>query len=866
MPLSSGSRLGPYEILSPLGSGGMGEVYRARDSKLKREVAVKVLPPSLARDPDALARFEREALAVAALSHPNILSIFDFGTQDGTTYAVMELLKGDTLRGKLDAGPVPQKQAVDYSVQIARGLSAAHGKGVVHRDLKPENVFVSRDGHVKILDFGLAKRLDKTDPDELTSAPTNSGRTGPGTVMGTMGYMSPEQVRGLPVDHRTDIFSFGAILYELLSGAKAFKRNTASDTIAAILKEEPPELSQSGAHISPSLDHIVRHCLEKDRENRFQTAKDVAFALSEASDALAPGEHALAAPHKKAPLLAAAAPARLFVGILAAAGLFLIILLWRGRSPAAPPSGDSSRERRSIAVLPFQNLSPDPENAFFADGMTEDILTQLAKIRDLKVISRTSVMRYKGTTKPLQTVAAELGVGTVLEGSVRRSGNRVRIVGQLIDVRTDEHLWAETYDRDLKDVFAIQGEVAERIAGALRAALSPAEKRRIAQKPTGSLEAYDDYLKGREFYYRYRKEDNEAAIGLFKKALDLDPNFSLAYAGLGDGHAQRALRFGFPQSEFQASEVAARKAIALNPELADGHKALGLVQYSKGAYPESLAAYKRAIQINPSYAVAISTVCLALRNMGRLDEALPSCLRAVALDPTNPVFATGLGSTYEMLGELKQAEHWFKRCLELQKDLGQGHAYLIAFYLRQNRDADALRQARESASLFPNDSWIAHAGAVAELLTGHTTPAQKLFEGVRTPFKGVRTGSRTTGAGVETHLAYLDVVAGKRYEAESLLDESLAVDRREAEQGNRDWSVPFDTACVHALHGNKDEAFRWLEKAVDAGWLGWPLGTREPALDSLRADARFKRLEARVAGMLADVRRRASAAAAKSAS
>ncbi len=298
MSLSAGTRLGPYEILAPLGAGGMGEVYRARDSKLDREVAVKVLPAHLTSNPDALARFEREAKAVAALSHPNILAIFDFGTHDGVSYAVTELLEGETLRGKLDGSTVTQRQAVDWCLQIAKGLSAAHGKGVVHRDLKPDNVFVSSDGHVKILDFGLAKRDRCGRPRDQTNAPTGTGHTEPGTVMGTMGYMSPEQVRGLPVDHRTDLFSFGAILYELLSGRKAFKRDTASDTIAAILKEEPPELVQSDATSSPALDHIVRHCLEKDRENRFQSAKDVAFALSEALGADDPLERAARRPSR----------------------------------------------------------------------------------------------------------------------------------------------------------------------------------------------------------------------------------------------------------------------------------------------------------------------------------------------------------------------------------------------------------------------------------------------------------------------------------------------------------------------------------------------------------------------------------------
>jgi eukaryotic-like serine/threonine-protein kinase len=284
MTLSSGSCLGPYEILSPIGAGGMGEVYRARDKKLDRDVAIKVLSQSLAADPDSLARFEREAKAVAALSHPNILSIFDFGTQEGVSYAVMELLEGETLRGKLEAGSISRKQAVEYALQIAKGLSAAHERGVVHRDLKPENLFIMKDGHLKILDFGLAKREAPVAPGEETSAQTASGQTQPGTVMGTVGYMSPEQVRGLHVDHRSDIFSFGTILYEMLSGKRAFKRATTADTMSAILKEEPPELSESGRSVNISLDHLVRHCLEKDRENRFQSARDIAFALAEASD------------------------------------------------------------------------------------------------------------------------------------------------------------------------------------------------------------------------------------------------------------------------------------------------------------------------------------------------------------------------------------------------------------------------------------------------------------------------------------------------------------------------------------------------------------------------------------------------------
>src|ERR1700682_4601437 len=420
------SRIGPYEVLGRLGAGGMGEVYRARDPRLGREGAIKVLPASLANDPVALARFEREALAVAALSHPNILAIHDFGTQGGVAYAVMELLEGETLRMKLDAGPIRQKQAVDFALQIAKGLSAAHEKGVVHRDLKPENLFVGRDGHVKILDFGLAKKVDAVAPSKETSAPTVSGHTEPGTVMGTVGYMSPEQVRGLPVDHRSDIFSFGAILYELLSGKKAFQKDTASDTIAAILKEEPPELSESGRNISPALDHIVKHCLEKDRDNRFQSAKDIAFALSEQSSSpVTSGTQRAAPPTGKGKILIAAA----VIVVLAVAGVFLLRRPHRG--------GGEAGAMKRLAVLPFGNLGA-PEADYFADGIADEIRGKLTSLPGLLIIARGSSTPYKKTTKTPKQVAQELNASYLLTATVRweKSGgkSRVHVSPELVDV------------------------------------------------------------------------------------------------------------------------------------------------------------------------------------------------------------------------------------------------------------------------------------------------------------------------------------------------------------------------------------------------------------------------------------------------
>src|SRR5262245_51158644 len=390
LTLPSGTRLGSYEVLVPLGAGGMGEVYRARDTKLDRDVAIKVLPETLARDPDALSRFEREAKAVAALSHPNILASHKYGRQYGIDYAIKDLLQGETLRGKLDGGTaVSQKQAIDYGLQIARGLSAAHEQGIVHRDLKPENVFVTKDGHVKILDFGLAKRVDPMAAGNQTSAPTDPGHTEPGTVMGTMGYMSPEQVKGQPVDHRSDIFAFGAVLYEMLSGRKAFKRDTSAETIVAILTQEPPELTTSGRNISATLDHVVRHCLEKEPGNRFGSAKDVAFALSEASGAttVTSGVGAAVAPAagRKNRLAAAA------VLVLASSvGLFLL------RRPHAGPGVAAGVQR--VAVLPFENLG-SAEDDYFSDGMADAVRGKLTSVPGLEVIARGSSTPYKKSTK-----------------------------------------------------------------------------------------------------------------------------------------------------------------------------------------------------------------------------------------------------------------------------------------------------------------------------------------------------------------------------------------------------------------------------------------------------------------------------------
>ncbi len=664
MTLPAGTRLGPYEILSPLGAGGMGEVYRARDSKLKREVAVKVLPQTLAGDPDALARFEREALAVAALSHPNILAIHDFGNQDGTAYAVMELLEGETVRGKLDGGSVSQKQAVDWALQIAKGLSAAHGKGVVHRDLKPENVFVSRDGHVKILDFGLAKRVDAA-PEEKTSAPTGSGHTEPGTVMGTMGYMSPEQLRGLPVDHRSDIFALGAILYELLSGKKAFKRDTASDTIAAVLKEDPPELTQSGRNISPALDHIVRHCLEKDRENRFQSAKDVAFALSESSGSttVTSGVRAVAPPAGKSRVLIAAA----VIAVLAIAGVFLL----RGSHKGGVEAGGLKR----VAVLPFENLGA-AEDDYFADGIADEVRGKLTSIPGLQVIARGSSTPYKKTNKTPKQIAEELNAAYLLTATVRweksRGTSRVHVSPELVDVTRPDaptSKWQQPFDASLTDVFQVQADIASKVAQALGVALGAGEEKRLSEKPTENFAAYDAFLKGEETSNGMAAGDPPSlrkALGFYEQAVALDPAFAQAWARVS--MANSTLYGNTPPTPQLAERArqAAEKAVALAPNRPEGYLALGNYQRLVVVdFSRALEQYTKAQRLAPNNAEILSGVAATEQSLGRSDASVEQLKQAERLDPRSVVTLRRLGNALLRLRRYPEAREALDRSLAL---------------------------------------------------------------------------------------------------------------------------------------------------------------------------------------------------------
>ncbi|MEO8190043.1 MAG: protein kinase [Acidobacteriota bacterium] len=782
MTVRAGDWLGPYEILSPLGAGGMGEVYRARDAKLDREVAIKVLPSNLSNDPEALARFEREAKAVAALSHPNILAIHDFGTHEGTAYAVMELLEGETLRGKLVAGLIPQKQAVDYAMQVAKGLSAAHEKSVVHRDLKPENLFVARDGHVKILDFGLAKKVGTAAPGEETSATTDSGHTEPGTVMGTLGYMSPEQVRGLPVDHRSDIFSFGAVLYELLSGKRAFKRDTAADTMSAIMRDETPELSESGRNISPALEGIVRHCLEKDRNKRFQSAKDITFALSEASVAAMTRDlQVVAAPR--------ASKRNLLIPVAAGVAVLLAVagVLYLRRYPPAP----STPANPSIAVLPFANLSGDKEQEYFSDGLSEELMGLLTKVKELHVAGRTSSFAFKGTTEDLATIGKKLHVATILEGSVRRSGDQLRVSTQLVSVGDGYQIWAEKYDRKMADVFAVQDEIAGAVVAVLKVKLLPQERRGGSQRRTSNPEAYNQYLLGRQFASRANPEGDRLAVAAYQRAIKLDPNFAAAYAGLAGAEYWLAESAGGTaeavEAENEQARAAAEKAIALDPDLAAGYLARGLVRYGitwdwVGAQTD----LERALSLDPGDSRIQIVYSYILSTLGRLPEAMVVARKAIELDPLSPRGGSNLGRYLNALGRFPEARRALIGALEISPEDEYVHFNLGTTFLLEGQPKASLAEFRRAG-----DARGLAGVAMAEHDMGHTTDSQKA------------------------------------------LNELIA---RHAQDS------AFHISEVYAWRGERDQAFAWLETAYTQRSQLLAEITCNPLVARLHSDPRYAAL------------------------
>ena len=535
-----GRSLGHYRITAAIGAGGMGEVYRATDSKLGRDVAIKMLPAAVAQDPERLARFEREARSLAALNHPNIVTIFSVEEADGSRFLAMELVEGESLDTLLAPGGLPLSRFFEIAVPLADALSAAHERGIVHRDLKPANVMVTREGRVKVLDFGLAKLEAAGSNPNLTSTPTESRAelTSEGQVFGTVAYMSPEQARGGKVDARSDVFSLGVVLYQMVTGERPFQGASAVDMISSILRDTPPSVTDRRGDLPPHLARILRRCLEKEPRDRYQTSRDVHNELRDlrAETSLRDCLFAAVGAHRRGEAL----PPK------SAAGKRRVLGGGRRGGPRRPrccmrPGAGCSRTGsgphaiQSIAVLPLDNYSGDPGQDYFAEGMTDELTSQLANISQLRVISRGSVMQFKGKDRPpTPEIARKLGVDAVVEGSVIRSGDRVRITAQLIDARSDRHLWAKSFERNSKDVLALQDELASAIAREIHVKLTPAEESKLALAPSVNPEAYDAYLKGRYFFNRPSDENLSKAIALFEEATRKDPTYAPAFSGLSD--------------------------------------------------------------------------------------------------------------------------------------------------------------------------------------------------------------------------------------------------------------------------------------------------------------------------------------------
>jgi serine/threonine protein kinase/Flp pilus assembly protein TadD len=583
--LAAGSRVGPYVIEQALGIGGMGEVYRARDERLDRPVAIKALPAAFLGDADRLARFEREARLLASLNHPGIATIHDLETVDGLPHLVLELIDGETLSERLARGALPLREALDVGIQAAAAIEAAHEKGIVHRDLKPANVMITRDRRVKVLDFGLAKA--NVDSGPAPAASPDALATAAGLVLGTVPYMSPEQACGQPIDRRTDTWSLGCLLFECLTGRSTFGAESVPKVIVRILEGEPDWHLVPPA-VPPRLRDLLRRCLAKRVDDRPRTIGDVRQELAALAAEMSSGSVSRPAP-----------------------------------------------DRPSLAVLYFENLSLDPESGIFCAGITEDILTDLSKIKALKVASRNAVARYRDRTVDVAQVGADLGVTAVLEGSVRRAGDRVRISAQLVNTADGFHLWAERYDRQLADVFQVQEEIASAIAEALRVALTPAELEAIGQDRPGDVTAYELYLKGRTRYADFTPAGLREAAGLFRDAIAREPAYAMAWAGLADACSQMAAWGAVDDADAtlrQATE-AARRSIALNPALAEGHKALGLALRYVGDLAGADASLARALEANPRHTPTLLN--LAVRAFDRADlAAVERCYRrALEIDP-----------------------------------------------------------------------------------------------------------------------------------------------------------------------------------------------------------------------------------------
>ena len=716
-----GKLIGHYRIESLIGVGGMGEVFLARDEQLGRKAALKLLPEHLTADEAQLSRFKAEARTASALNHPNILTVYEIGSEGNVRFIATEFIEGVTLRPLLADEKMNLRTALEIAVQVASALTAAHEAGVVHRDIKPENIMLRPDGYVKVLDFGIAKLTEEGPAREHHELATTSGlQTRPGLVLGTGRYMSPEQARGQKVDARSDIWSLGVVLYEMVVGIPPFLGETPSDCIASILTKELPPLSGVLPDVPLKLEEILQKALRKDRDERYQTAGELLGDLHTLK-----GELELAGParagvivrqikrHKRGVLLMLAA-AILAAGAFAYAFFFV----------ASPPPNE-----KSIAVLPFENLSEEKSSAYFADGIQDEILTRLSKIADLKVISRTSTQRYKHTSQSPSQIAHQLGVANLLEGSVQKTNDQVRVNVQLITAANDTHLWAETYDRELTDIFVVESDIATTIAKTLQARLTGAEEAAIAKRPTANREVYELCLKGRFFWNKRTAADLRKAIEYFNQALDKDPSYAPAYAGLTDAYLILS-QYGAasPADSFPQAIAAAKKAIELDDTLAEAHTSLACsLAYYDFDFEQSVKEFERAIELDPNYATAHHWLSNGvLSALGRFERAITEGKRAVELDPLSLVINADLGQDFFYARRYDEAIAHLRKTIEMDPRFYFAHWVLGTALQLKGQLSDAIAEYSKAVELNDDPSVLALLGQ-AYARAGQRDEAQKIL-------------------------------------------------------------------------------------------------------------------------------------------